>query len=91
MGKTVTIPLGFYSDGPTSGPWTLSYTEGSPLNPPNPTRLTVTIDKTTGVNGEKAYVTITPNIVGPLKGDLIVFHSTPGSSKHVLPVVIGAQ
>jgi hypothetical protein len=88
---TTTFQLGFYSDGPTSGPWTLSYSEGSPVAQTKTSRLTVNIDKTSGVNGEKANVTVTVNTVGTLKGELISFKSTMNGVTHYMPVLIGSE
>jgi hypothetical protein len=90
-GQTGTIELGFYSDAPTSTPWTLDYIEGSPLAPVKTPRLTVTIDKSSGSNGDKATATVTVNTAGTLKGELISFRSTLGASKHYMPVVIGSE
>jgi hypothetical protein len=91
QGKTGTIDLGFYSDGPTSGPWTLDTIEGGPLNPVRTPRLTVMLDKTMGTNGDHATATITVNAVGPLKAELLTFRSTLGTEKHYMPVVIGSE
>jgi hypothetical protein len=90
-GQTGTIEVGFYSDRPMSAPWALDFIEGSPLNPPKAPRLKVSFDKTTGWNGDKAVATITVNIVGPLKAELIVFRSVLGAEKHYMPVVIGSE
>jgi hypothetical protein len=90
-GQTGTIDVSFYSDRPTSGPWALDYIEGSPANPPKTPRLHVTFDKMTGWNGDKATATVTVNVVGPLKAELIVFRSVLGTEKHYMPVVIGSE
>jgi hypothetical protein len=90
-GATATFQLGFYSDGPTSGPWTLSYSEGSPAATTKTSRLTVVIDKTSGVNGEKANVTVTVKTVGTLKGELISFKSTLNGVTRYMPVLIGSE
>lgn len=90
VGKSAVVELGFFSDGPTSGPWTLSWHQGSPFNPNVATYLNATIDKTTGVNGEKAYVTVTPTSAGKLAGELLWIESTLGTAKHMMPIVISS-
>jgi len=89
--QSATIDVGFYSDAPTSGPWTLDTMEGGPLNPVKTPRLTVKIDKSTGSNGDRATATVTVTTVGPLKGELLVFRSTLGTDKHYMPVVISSE
>jgi hypothetical protein len=91
VGQTSVVELGFYSDAPTSGPIQLSYGVGSPLSSPAPTYLTVSIDKGSGMNGEKAYATVTPTSAGSLKGELVVFHTTYGGVQHFMPVAIGSE
>ncbi len=67
VGETKTFPVGLYSDA-ASGPWSIRVAEvfysslGLPRPPTN--HLTVSIDKTSGVNGEIAYVTVTVNTAG---------------------------
>jgi hypothetical protein len=90
-GATATLDLGFYSDGPTGGPWTLSYTLGSPISQKKQTYLNVTLDRTSGQNGEKAHAAITVTSVGSLKGELLVFHSTMNGVTHYMPVVVGSE
>jgi hypothetical protein len=89
-GQTGTIEVGFYSDAPT-GSWMLDYIEGGPVNAVKPPRLTVAIDKTTGSNGDRAKVTVTVNIVGPIKAELLSLRSTLGMDRHYMPIVIGSQ
>ncbi len=94
VGQSAQVELGFFSDGPTSGPWTLSWHQGSPFNPNKATYLNVTIDQTTGVNGEKAYATVTPTGESKLAAELLWFESTLGTGstavKHIMPVVISS-
>lgn len=90
VGKSGVIELGFFSDGPTSGPMTISWKQGSPFNPTAATYLDATIDKTSGVNGEKAYVTVTPNAAGKLAGELLWIDVALGGVKHIMPIVISS-
>jgi hypothetical protein len=91
VGTTQTLELGFYSDGPTGGPWNLTYRLGSPAAPTKPTYLTVSLDKTSGQNGEKAYATITATSKGKLGGELLVLESKMNGLIHVMPVLIGSE
>jgi hypothetical protein len=91
VGDTQVLDLGFYSDAPTSGPWALGYSLGSPLSQTKPTYLTVTLDRTTGQNGEKAHATVKVNSAGKLKGELLVFRSTLGGLSHYMPILIGSE
>jgi len=68
-GQTKTFPVGFYSDGPTGGAWSVRVAEAfypsglTGLHPPQ-NHLSVSIDKTSGQNGEIAYITVTTNTPG---------------------------
>jgi hypothetical protein len=89
-GETGTIELGFYSDGPTGGPWRLTANEaGGRLS--STQHLTVSIDKPTGQNGEKAYATVTVSSAGPLEAELLVFRSSMGGVSHDMPIVVSSQ
>jgi len=90
-GATAMLDLGFYSDAPTAGPWTLSYSLGSPISQKKQTYLNVALDRTSGQNGEKAHASITVTSLGSLKGELLVFHSTMNGVTHYMPVVIGSE
>jgi len=83
VGQTVTFQVGFYSDAST-GPWTIGY------DFPSMTQLfntmgatvtngaaTVTIDKTSGQNGEKANISVTPTTAGPLGFQLMAITWDP--------------
>lgn len=91
QGETKTIPIGFYSDGKTD-PWTIQAYSGNPITgkSSSSTALTLSVDKTTGTNGEKAYVTVTVNTVGKLKGELMTIVSSRGATKHFMPIMIGS-
>jgi hypothetical protein len=60
VGTTADIHLGFYSDAAFDD-WTMNLYEGDSLTPPSPKRLTITLDKTSGKNGDVATATITVN------------------------------
>jgi hypothetical protein len=72
VGQPVTFQVGFYSDAPAD-PWTIAYDFPKSIGlfdffgrPISNGTATVTIDKTSGQNGEKAYVTVTPTKAGQL-------------------------
>jgi hypothetical protein len=90
VGQSATVELGFYSDGPTSGPWTVSWGEGSPFLPTPPTYLNATIDHPTGQNGQIAHATVTPTSAGVLSGELLWFKSTLNGVSHIMPVVVSS-
>jgi hypothetical protein len=92
-GETKTFPIGFYSDGDTGGPWNVTLTEGTPFKPTSPSRITMSIDKTSGQNGEKAWITVTVNAVDTTRMDLITVRSrtgTTGKGSHSFPIMIGS-
>jgi hypothetical protein len=65
LGETKTFPVGFYSDGPTNGPWKLVAAEAfTPGVMPTTHNLTMSIDNPYGENGEIAYVSVTVNAKG---------------------------
>jgi hypothetical protein len=94
-GSSATFAVGFYSDGPTSGPWTISAALGNPLTSGtgrSRSALTATIDKTSGQNGEKAYVTVSVTTTGPtFKGELLTITSKFNSIEHYMPIWIAGQ
>jgi hypothetical protein len=98
-GASVTFPVGFYSDAATSGPWTITATAGNPITGSqdplaqyNKSTATVSIDKTSGQNGEKAYVTVKVTTSGSLfKGEMITVTSSLGGVSHYMPIWIAGQ
>ncbi len=105
VGQAVTFQVGFYSDAATP-PWTIGYDlpATAPLfnfttnkTPGNGT-ATVTIDKTSGQNGEIANVTVTPTAAGDLGFQIMTITWDPppaaqaGSfAPHFLPILIVNQ
>jgi hypothetical protein len=98
-GQSVTFAVGLYSDAPTSGPWTLSVAPGNPvlgsksiIETYNASSLTATIDRTSGVNGEKAYVTVKVDTSGNLfQGEIVTITSSLDGVEHYMPVWIAGQ
>jgi len=91
VGQTVTFQVGFYSDGPTSGPWQLSAHSGNPLTGLT-SNLVATVDssKMTGVNGETTSVTVKVVSAGASKGEVLTLSSYLGGTTHYMPVLIGS-
>jgi len=93
-GTTRTFPVGFYSDGPTTGPWTISASEGNPLMGGSQTsHLTISIDRTSGQNGDIAYVTVTVNAVDTtMNGELVTIESQlTGFHRTFMPILISNE
>jgi hypothetical protein len=99
IGKPLTFHVGFFSDGPTA-PWpvsvvlppTLALFDAS-FNPLKNGAGTVKIDKTSGQNGDKATVTVTPTEKGEAGFQIVVitWDAPPESSgylPHYLPVLL---
>lgn len=96
--QPVTIPIGYFSDQPTGGPWTISATVDAMwgVTDQNGNKIangtaTVTIDKTSGVNGDTANVTVTPTAFSSLGIVYLYITSTlPGTqAHHYLPILVG--
>ena len=97
VNKSVTFPVGYFSDQATSGPFTIDIQGlGAPIaqdmngNAINNGNATVTIDKTSGINGEIANVTVTPTSYSSL--GIVFFYIRavlPNSIQHhYLPVLL---
>jgi len=92
VGETKTFQVGFYSDASTA-PWTIKASEANAFSggTTKTHNLDVTIDKTSGQNGEKANVTVKVLTAGKTKGELLTIVSTQGSTQHTMPILIGSQ
>jgi hypothetical protein len=96
VGQATHFQIGFFSEAATS-PFSISVGLDSQLpfvdgvgNPIANGAADVVIDKTTGQNGEKAWVTVTPTTAGQLGFQLIVLTAKGASSTypHYLPVLL---
>jgi hypothetical protein len=95
-GQSGKFALGFYSDAATSGAWSIKASAGNPLGSEidqyNKSAITVSLDKTSGVNGEKAYLTVNVTTTGPtFKGELVTITSTLSGVQHYMPIWIAGQ
>jgi hypothetical protein len=59
VGKSGVIEVDLFSDGPTSGPWTVGAQDVLSLFNGQAPTLDLAFDKTEGVNGDKLYLTVT--------------------------------
>jgi hypothetical protein len=98
-GTTGTFGVGFYSDGPTA-PWKIAVDANNPLVPAgqggtanfNTSSVTVSLDKLSGQNGEKAYVTVKVTTSGStFKGETVTITSTLNGVDHYMPIWIAGQ
>ena len=89
VGATKTIPIGFYSDGPV-GAWTINAVMGG-IAGGNKSGVDLSLDVTSGENGQKAYLTITVNTAGKTGAELITVVSKRGGTSHYMPILIGSQ
>jgi hypothetical protein len=96
VGMTKTFPVGFFSDA-ASGAWSIRAAEGFTPGVGGPTtpHLSVSVDKTSGQNGEIAYVTVTVNKAGSTigtrtyaKANYVTMLSSLGNSTHFMPILI---
>lgn len=91
VGTSKTIQLDLFSDGPTSGPWTVdakAYTRGGPT-----TAVTFSLDKTSGQNGDKLNLTVTSAAAITTKSQTatLVITSTSGVRENLWIGMIGQQ
>jgi hypothetical protein len=98
LNQSVTFQIGFFSDAQTS-PIAVTGRVDPQLFPgfgtgPKNGAATVTIDhQASGLNGEKAYVTVTPTEAGQLGFQLLLLTVSTGSTTwdHYLPILISNQ
>jgi hypothetical protein len=102
-GRTATFTLGFYSDGPTGGAWTIDAVPGNPvlagsgdggdvLSQANPSQISAALDKTSGQDGDTAQVTVTVASTGKaFGGELLTITSTLNGVVSTMPVWIGGR
>jgi len=88
IGETRTIPLGFYSDAPTAA-WSIKAIEGGVSGPPSTPRVELSLDTTSGQNGQKAYLTVKVLQQGKTKTELVTIVSTANNVPHYMPILIG--
>lgn len=92
LNQPITIHLGAFSDAPTSGPWNLAANVDTQLqfqdqngNPINNGTATVTLDKTSVINGDMITVTITPTAWSSLGVVYVWFRNILGDPSSMNP------
>lgn len=96
-GATGTFQVGFYSDADTGGPWEISASAGNPIPGANNTQinkssLTVSTDLTSGVNGQKAWVTVKVASTGTtFKGEFVTITSSLNGTSNYMPIWIAGD
>ena len=99
LNTTRTIPIGLFSDQATSGPFTLDIQGLGASNPIaqdqngndiNNGDATITIDKTSGINGDIANLTVTPTSYSSLGITFFYVRAVLSGSQqhHYLPVLL---
>lgn len=95
VGETRTIPLGFYSDAATE-PFSVEAFEvdafdeqGEPMKATSSPNMELSLDKTTGQNGEKTYLTVKMNKMPSVSASLVLVSTTLGKTTHMMPFLIG--
>jgi hypothetical protein len=79
LGGSKTIPVDLYSDGPTSGPWTIQAVDVASQYNGEATALTFSFDKTSGENGDVVHLTINAVRKDPMYGgEIFILVSTLG-------------
>jgi hypothetical protein len=70
-GATTTIDLQLFSEGPTTGPWTVSVYDATAFitNSTADANLELSLDKSTGQNGDVLHLTITAKSYAPNFGE----------------------
>lgn len=76
VGETKTVEVDLFSEAKTSGPWTVSARE---LSFGSKGTLDVSLDRKSGVNGQKMYMTVTATAKSPYGASLFVITSKLGS------------
>ena len=86
VGASKTIPIEFFSDGDTNGPWTITVKNLSPMP-----LLDLTLDHDTGVNGEKAQLTINVMAAGKSGTETFVVQSKLGATENIWIGIVGSN
>jgi hypothetical protein len=68
VGQSKTIEVDLFSDGPTSGPWTVDASDGISALLGLPTSMSFSWDKTHRQNGDKLQLTIKVTQASPIGG-----------------------
>ncbi len=78
VGESRTIEVDLFSDGPTNGPWQV---KARSLDFSNTKTLDLTLDRQSGQNGEKLYLTIKALAASPYKASAFMINSRLGERR----------
>jgi hypothetical protein len=82
VSQSKTVALDLFSDGPTSGPWTVSALDGATLRG-QAAQLKFSFDKTTGVDGDTIQMTIQVLSAGRRNREAFIVESSLNGAKHI--------
>ena len=91
VGQSKTVELDLFSDAATTGPWTVSVKDVSSALMGGPSLLDFSLDKDTGVNGEKLHLTITSKAAGKHGTAAFIIDSLLGAQKTLWIGIVGAK
>ena len=81
VGSSQVVELDLFSTGPTTSPWSLSATDQARVNG-QPANLGFSLDRVSGVNGDKVHLTITVMTAGRGNREIFIVGSTLGTQKN---------
>jgi hypothetical protein len=90
LSDTRVFQVGIWSEAKT-GSLTIRGSEGNPFGAATTKRLSISLDRTSGVNGEKVNVTVRVNSVGTTKASVVTIVTSDGTSEHYMPILISSQ
>jgi hypothetical protein len=90
VGGSTTVPVDLYSEGPTSGPWTVQALDAQTLQG-GPAALSFTWDSTSGENGQVLHLTITANSMPSQGIDGVVIVSQLGEQASLWVGMVAVQ
>jgi hypothetical protein len=88
LNETKTIDVDLFSDGDTGGAWDVEAIDAATLFG-QPAHLDLSLDRTSGQNGEKLHLTITVNSTGMSKTETFILHSTKNGVKNIWIGIVG--
>jgi hypothetical protein len=91
VGQSKTIPLELYSDAPTSGPWKVSVADAASAFGGATALLSLSLDKNTGVNGEKLNLTIKVMAAGKHGTETFIVQSSLGGQQNLWFGLVGSM
>jgi hypothetical protein len=81
IGQSATIEVDLFSDAPTSGPWSVQALDSTAILGGS-AQLTLSLNQSSGQNGDKLELTITPISQGQFGGEAFVLLSQLGNAQN---------